>query len=39
MEDWSVGPNVFAQPPVWLVFVSAVIVVASLAAIVRALRG
>ena len=38
-EAWQVGPNVFASPPTWFLFLSAVVIVFSLSAIVRALRG
>lgn len=38
-EQWSVGPNVFAEPPLWFFLLSAAVFVASLYAIVKALRG
>ena len=39
MEDFSVGPNVFASPPVWLMLTFVVVCFASLVGVVRALRG
>ena len=38
-ERWSVGPNVFVEPPLWFFVLSAAVFVASLYAIVKALRG
>lgn len=38
-ETWQVGPNVFASPPTWFLALSAVVIVFSLSAIARALRG
>lgn len=38
-ETWSVGPNVFASPPTWFLALTAVVLVVSLSAIVKALRG
>ena len=39
-EQWSVGSiDVFAEPPLWFLALTAVVFVASLYAIVRALRG
>ena len=39
-EQWSVGSiDVFAEPPTWLLALTAVVIVFYLSAIVRALRG
>lgn len=39
-EQWSVGSiDVFASPPTWFFALAAVVLVASLSMIVKALRG
>ena len=39
-EQWSVGSiDVFAAPPTWFLALAAVVLVAALSAIVKALRG
>lgn len=39
-EQWSVGSiDVFASPPPWFLFLTAVVLVVSLSAIVKALCG